>query len=96
MTRARAGEKRLANEIMAEYYRQRASAGLMITEATVISPQANGWQNTPGIYTDEQAQAWQMVTKIAQRKGTPIFSNKSAVAFAVPPVAIKSSTIKTL
>ena len=73
MTRARAGEKRLANEIMAEYYRQRASAGLMITEATVISPQANGWQNTPGIYTDEQAQAWQMVTKIAQRKGTPMF-----------------------
>jgi len=64
MTRARAGEKRLANEIMAEYYRQRASAGLMITEATVISPQANGWQNTPGIYTDEQVQAWQMVTKI--------------------------------
>jgi N-ethylmaleimide reductase len=73
MTRARAGEKRLPNEMMAEYYRQRASAGLMITEATVISPQANGWQNTPGIYTDEQAQAWQIVTKIAQRKGTPLF-----------------------
>jgi N-ethylmaleimide reductase len=73
MTRARAGEQRLANEIMAEYYRQRASAGLLITEATVISPQANGWQNTPGIYTDEQAQAWKIVTKIVTGKGTPIF-----------------------
>lgn len=73
MTRSRAGEQRLANEMMAEYYRQRASAGLLITEATVISEQANGWQNTPGIYTDEQAEAWKIVTKIANSKGTPIF-----------------------
>jgi N-ethylmaleimide reductase len=73
MTRARAGEQRLANEMMAEYYRQRASAGLLITEATVISASANGWQHTPGIYTDEQTEAWKIVTKVANVKGTPIF-----------------------
>jgi N-ethylmaleimide reductase len=50
MTRARAGEARMPNALMAEYYTQRASAGLIITEATVISTQANGWVNTPGIY----------------------------------------------
>ncbi|MEG3438382.1 alkene reductase [Pannus brasiliensis CCIBt3594] len=73
MTRARAGEKRLANEMMAEYYKQRASAGLLITEATVISEQGIGWLNTPGIYTDEQAEAWKIVTKVTRMKGTPIF-----------------------
>lgn len=73
MTRARAGEQRLANEMMAEYYKQRASAGLLITEATVISEQGIGWLNTPGIYTDEQAEAWKIVTKVTKMKGTPIF-----------------------
>ena len=57
MTRARAGEARMPNALMAEYYTQRASAGLIITEATVVSTQANGWLNTPGIYSDEQGEA---------------------------------------
>lgn len=43
MTRARAGASRVPNALMAEYYHQRANAGLIITEATTISPQANGW-----------------------------------------------------
>lgn len=73
MTRSRAGEKRLPNSLMAEYYSQRASAGLMITEATVISEQANGWQQTPGIYTDEQVEGWQLVTNAVHEKGTAIF-----------------------
>lgn len=73
MTRARAGEKRLPNSLMAEYYTQRASAGLIITEATVISEQANGWQQTPGIYTDEQVKGWQLVTNAVHEKGTAIF-----------------------
>lgn len=58
MTRARAGASRVPNSLMAEYYRQRASAGLVLTEATVISEQANGWVHSPGIYTDEMANAW--------------------------------------
>ena len=55
MTRARAGAARLPNRLMAEYYAQRSSAGLLITEATTISEEANGWNESPGIYTDENA-----------------------------------------
>jgi 2,4-dienoyl-CoA reductase-like NADH-dependent reductase (Old Yellow Enzyme family) len=58
MTRARAGEGRLPNALMGEYYRQRASAGLIVTEATVISRQGIGWRQSPGIFTDGQARAW--------------------------------------
>jgi N-ethylmaleimide reductase len=73
MTRSRAGETRMPNALMAEYYTQRASAGLIITEATVISIQANGWQNTPGIYNQEQTAAWKQVVDAVHAKGTPIF-----------------------
>ena len=72
MTRARAGVERMPNALMAEYYAQRAAAGLIITEATVISKQANGWQNTPGIYSDEQAEAWKQIVDAVHAKGTPI------------------------
>lgn len=73
MTRARAGEERLPNALMAEYYVQRASAGLIITEATVISKQAIGWLNSPGIYADAQTQAWKQVIDAVHAKGAPIF-----------------------
>lgn len=73
MTRGRAGEGRIPNSLMAEYYSQRSSAGLIITEATVVSSQGNGWINSPGIYTDEMIEGWKIVTsKIAETK-TPIF-----------------------
>jgi 2,4-dienoyl-CoA reductase-like NADH-dependent reductase (Old Yellow Enzyme family) len=58
MTRSRAGERRMPNALMGEYYVQRASAGLIVTEATVISREGIGWQNSPGMFTDEQAEAW--------------------------------------
>ena len=58
MTRARAGEQRTPNALMGTYYTQCASAGLILTEATVISRQGNGWRQSPGIYTEEQAQGW--------------------------------------
>lgn len=73
MTRSRAGEERRANALMAEYYAQRASAGLLITEATVVSKQGIGWLNSPGIYTDEQAESWRLVTEAVHARGTPIF-----------------------
>ncbi len=73
MTRSRAGEVRLPNALMAEYYSQRSSAGLLITEATVISKQAIGWANTPGIYSDEQKEAWKIVVDAVHAKDTPIF-----------------------
>ncbi len=73
LTRARAGVKRLANPLMAEHYAQRAGAGLLITEATVVSAQGNGWVNSPGIYTDEQGQAWRQVVDAVHAEGSPIF-----------------------
>ena len=73
MTRARAGAERIPNALMAEYYAQRANAGLIITEGTTISPQANGWQNSPGIYTPEQTQAWKPIVEAVHEKGGKIF-----------------------
>lgn len=73
LTRSRAGVERMPNALMAEYYAQRASAGLIITEATVISKQGIGWLNTPGIYSDEQAEAWKLITEAVHEKDTPIF-----------------------
>ncbi len=73
MTRGRAGETRVPNELMAQYYLQRSSAGLLITEATVISPQGIGWIGSPGIYTDEMVAGWRLVTQKVQKAGTPIF-----------------------
>lgn len=73
MTRARAGEERIPNDIMAEYYTQRASAGLIITEATTISEQANGWVNSPGIYTDEMTAGWKKVVDQVHEAGGKIF-----------------------
>ncbi|MGR9114975.1 MAG: alkene reductase [Gammaproteobacteria bacterium] len=73
MTRSRAGKERLANALMAEYYSQRCSAGLLISEATTISAQANGWNESPGIYTAKMRDAWKQVTDAVHAKGTPIF-----------------------
>jgi N-ethylmaleimide reductase len=73
MTRGRAGLKRIPNELMAEYYHQRASAGLLITEATVVSAQGNGWVGSPGIYTEEMVVGWRIVTQKLKPTGTPIF-----------------------
>ena len=73
LTRARAGAERMPNELMAEYYSQRSSAGLLISEATVISKQGIGWINTPGIYSDEQAEAWKKITGAVHDKGSKIF-----------------------
>ena len=73
LTRCRAGEDRLPNAMMAAYYAQRAGAGLVLTEGTVVSRQAIGWPGTPGIYTDAQAGAWTQVVEAVHRAGPPIF-----------------------
>lgn len=61
LTRGRSGECRVPNAINAEYYAQRASAGLIVTEAAAISEQGYGWAGAPGIYTEEQ----QVMTVVA-------------------------------
>lgn len=73
MTRSRAGTARLPNALMAEYYAQRTSAGLQISEATTISEEANGWNESPGIYTDAMTEGWKLVTKAVHDKGGKIF-----------------------
>jgi N-ethylmaleimide reductase len=73
MTRGRAGVERIPNKLMAEYYYQRASAGLLITEATVVSAQGNGWVGSPGIYTGKMVEGWRIVTQKLKPTGTPIF-----------------------
>jgi 2,4-dienoyl-CoA reductase-like NADH-dependent reductase (Old Yellow Enzyme family) len=73
MTRSRAGAARLPNALMAEYYAQRSSAGLLVTEATTISEEANGWNESPGIYTDEMTEGWKLTTEAVHKKGGVIF-----------------------
>jgi NADH:flavin oxidoreductases, Old Yellow Enzyme family len=63
LTRSRATIDRVPTPMMAEYYAQRASAGLIISEATVISEAANGYLQTPGLFTDAQVQGWKLVTQ---------------------------------
>jgi N-ethylmaleimide reductase len=73
MTRGRAGTARRPDRLTAEYYSQRGSAGLLITEGTTISEQANGWNESPGIYTDEMAEGWKHTTDAVHEKGGVIF-----------------------
>ena len=63
LTRCRASEGRVPNLLMAEYYRQRSSAGLIISEATAVTPMGVGYPDTPGIWSDEQLEGWQLVTE---------------------------------
>lgn len=69
LTRNRAGTGLVPSEFAATYYSQRASAGLLITEATQISADAQGYQDTPGLYTPEQITAWREVTDAVHAKG---------------------------
>lgn len=72
MTRGRAGAVRTANPLMAEYYGQRASAGLIVTEATAISPMGYGWLHSPGIYAPGHVEGWKGITNAAHARGGKI------------------------
>lgn len=73
LTRCRADEGRVPNALMAEYYHQRSSAGLIISEATSVSPMGVGYPNTPGIWSDEQVAGWKQVTDAVHQAGGIIF-----------------------
>ena len=73
MTRSRAGDAGIVTDLTATYYHQRASAGLISTEATDISPMAKGYPGTPGIYRPEQIVAWKKVTQAVHDAGGTIF-----------------------
>ena len=69
LTRARAGTSRTPNALMAEYYVQRASAGLILSEATSVTPMGVGYADTPGIWSDEQVEGWKLVTSAVHAAG---------------------------
>lgn len=69
LTRARAGVERIPNALMQDYYVQRASAGLILTEATAITPSAVGYADTPGIWSDEQIAGWKKITDAVHAEG---------------------------
>ncbi|WEX86553.1 alkene reductase [Sinorhizobium garamanticum] len=73
LTRNRAGPGFVPSDLAAEYYAQRASAGLLISEATQISQQGQGYQDTPGIYSQAQIDGWRKVTTAVHAKGGRIF-----------------------
>jgi 2,4-dienoyl-CoA reductase-like NADH-dependent reductase (Old Yellow Enzyme family) len=74
LTRCRASEGRVPNRMMAEYYKQRSSAGLILAEATSISPQGVGYPDTPGLWSAEQVAGWQIVTKAVHEAGGRILA----------------------
>src|SRR3954470_3172006 len=74
LTRARAiGGDRVPNALMAQYYAQRATAGLILSEATAVTPQGVGYADTPGIWSDEQVEGWKQVTRAVHEEGGKIF-----------------------
>ena len=100
LTRNRAGDDGVPQDLNVTYYAQRASAGLIVTEATPISEMAHGYPNLPGIYTDAQVAGWQKVTDAVHAKGSKIvlqlwhvgrISHPSLLGGALPvaPSAIK-------
>jgi len=73
LTRCRADEGRVPNALMAQYYVQRASAGLILSEATSVSPQGVGYPDTPGIWSEAQVEGWKRVTNAVHAAGGRIF-----------------------
>jgi 2,4-dienoyl-CoA reductase-like NADH-dependent reductase (Old Yellow Enzyme family) len=73
LTRRRAGTRRVPNALMAKYYQQRASAGLILSEATVVTPMGIGYAETPGIWSPEQVEGWSQVTQAVKQAGGRMF-----------------------
>jgi N-ethylmaleimide reductase len=100
LTRGRATREHVPTERMARYYSQRASAGLIITEATGISRQGLGWPYAPGLWTDEQRDGWKPVTSAVHVAGGRIFAQLWHMGRVVhpdyldgaPPVSASATT----
>lgn len=96
LTRCRAGTGYVPQAINATYYAQRASAGLIISEATQVSPNGIGYPNTPGIYNQATVEGWKRVCSAVHEKGGRIFlqlwhagrvAHPSLLSFGEMPVA---------
>lgn len=85
LTRGRSTREHVPTPIMAEYYAQRAGAGLIITEATGISQEGLGWPYAPGIWNDEQVEAWKPIVKAVHNKGGRIALQLWHMGYLVHP-----------
>lgn len=92
LTRCRASAGRIPNAMMAEYYLQRASAGLILTEATSVTPMGVGYPNTPGIWSDVQVEAWKLVTKAVHAAGGRIVLQLWHVGRISDPIYLEGQT----
>jgi 2,4-dienoyl-CoA reductase-like NADH-dependent reductase (Old Yellow Enzyme family) len=92
LTRARATEDRVPTDLMLEYYVQRASAGLIISEATCISPLSVGYERTPGIWSDEQVAGWRRITDAVHNAGSRIFLQLWHVGRISHPILLNGET----
>lgn len=100
MTRGRAGSSGVPGKLMADYYAQRASAGLIVAEATAVSADGRGWLNSPGLFTDEQQDGWLAVASAVHDAGGRIFVQLWHMGATVHPdfldgaQAVSSSAIR--
>jgi 2,4-dienoyl-CoA reductase-like NADH-dependent reductase (Old Yellow Enzyme family) len=92
LTRSRAEQARVPNALMAQYYTQRASAGLILTEATVVTPTGIGYADTPGIWSPEQVTGWKRVTKAVHDAGGRIFLQLWHVGRVSHPIFLDGAT----
>lgn len=92
LTRCRADENRAPTDMMAKHYAQRASAGMIITEATSISPMAVGYPSTPGIWTDIQIQGWKKVVDAVHNEGGIIVLQLWHVGRVSDPIFLDGKT----
>ena len=69
LTRCRCSGGRVPNELMATYYRQRASAGMILSEATSVDPMGVGYPDTPGIWSEDQVSGWKKITTAVHEEG---------------------------
>ena len=87
MTRCRATPDHVPTPLLAQYYAQRASAGLLITEGTSPCPNGSGYARIPGIHSEEQIDAWKIVTEAVHAKGGRIFMQLMHTGRASHPVS---------
>lgn len=92
LTRCRADEGRVPNALMAEYYTQRAGAGLILSEATSVTPMGVGYPDTPGIWSDDQVRGWSNVTKAVHANGGRIFLQLWHVGRISDPLYLNGET----
>ena len=89
LTRGRASSDGVPSDLMAQYYAQRASAGLIIAEATSVSKDGRGWMNSPGLFNQEQQNGWEKVAQAVHQKQGRIFVQLWHMGAAVHPDFLK-------